>query len=494
MRRGIAGTIVILAVACRLAIAGTFSVAHFGAAGSGKTPETRAIQKAIDAAFAAGGGTVIVPAGRYLTGTLFLRSHITLELQPGAVLLGSRDINDYPEVEKGANNDHSGRYLIFAGGVEDVSICGTGLIDGQGDAFWEPASQPQKWIRAKSPRPSPMVEISNSRDVHIQDIRMTNPAGWTLNLRTSERVFVRNVSIHNNPLAPNSDGIDVSGSRDVIISDTRVDTGDDGIVLNSVDREVERVTVSNCVIRSQCAALKVGWPGNPHDIRQVTFTNCVVFGSNRGVAVYHPGRGAVVENVAVSNIVFDSNVPVILTRPIHIDLRKGRDGSPAGRIRNVLISNFLARTQGRVLITAEAGTVLENIVLRDIQLEYPYLEDPRRLGANPASDQCSNRNPEARTATAAIVMENIDNIRIDGLTVSWPHELPPEDWRIPVKRENGSFDRLYNFDYGTTVPPVFSAIWARGIRNGTVRMANPRGSSANANAVDVANSDLKILR
>ena len=488
---------VVLAAACRLAAGAVpgFTVTDFGAAGNGKTLDTPSIQKAIDAAAAAGGGTVVLPPGRFLTGTIFLRSHVTLELQSGATLLGSRDIKDYPLMQKGigTDNDHSGRYLIVASGVEDVTICGGGLIDGQGDAFWEPAADPRKWIKAKSPRPSPMVEVSGSKDVHIRDVRLTNPAGWTMNLRTSERVFVRNISIKNNPLAPNSDGIDVSGSRDVLISDSRVDTGDDGIVLNSVDRDVERVTVSNCVIRSLCAALKVGWPGNKHNIRQVAISNCVLFGSNRGVAVYHPGPGAVVEDIVVSNIVFDSNTPVVLTRPIHIDLRRTPGAAEAGRIRNVSISNFTARTQGRVLMTAEAGTVLENITLRDVHLTYPYLEDPRQLGANPASDQCSNRSPEARVATAAVVAENIENLEIDGLTVTWPEGPAPEEWRIPVKRENGTFDRLYNFEYGTVAPPDFSVIWARGIRSGTVRMTNLRGSSAKVKALDILNSGVKIL-
>jgi hypothetical protein len=486
---------VILAAACRLAAGAVpgFTVTDYGAAGDGKTLDTLSIQKAIDAATAAGGGTVVLPAGRFLTGTIFLRSHVTLELRSGATLLGSRNIKDYPLVEKGVNNDHSGRYLIVASGVEGVTICGGGLIDGQGDAFWEPAADPHKWIKAKSPRPSPMVEVSGSKDVHIRDVRMTNPAGWTLNLKTSERVFVRNISIKNNPLAPNSDGIDVSGSRDVLISDSRVDTGDDGIVLNSVDSDVERVTVSNCVIRSLCAALKVGWPGNKHNIRQVAFSSCVLFGSNRGVAVYHPGPGSVVEDIAVANIVFDSNTPVVLTRPIHIDLRRERGASETGRIRNVSISNFTARTQGRVLMTAEAGTVLENITLRDVHLTYPYLEDPRQLGANPASNQCSNHSPEARVATAAVVAENIENLRIDGLTVTWPEGPAPEEWRIPVKRENGTFDRLYNFEYGAVAPPDFSAIWARGIRSGEVRTTNLRGSSAKAKALDISDSGVRIL-
>ena len=469
------------------------TVMDFGAVGDGKTLNTPALQKAIDAAAADGGGTVVLPPGRFLTGTLFLRSHVTLELQSGATLLGSRDIKDYLPVEKGENNDHSGRYLLVAMDVDNVTICGGGLIDGQGDAFWEPVSDAHKWIKTKAPRPSPMVEVSGSRDVYIRDIRLTNPAGWTLNLKMSERVFVHNISIKNNPLAPNSDGIDISGSRDVVISDSRVDTGDDGIVLNSVDADVERVTVSNCVVRSQCAALKVGWPGNKHNIRQVVFSNCILFGSNRGVAVYNPGPGAIVEDIAATNIIFDSNVPVILSRPIHIDLRRVPGSPEAGKLRNVSISNFTAETQGRVLMTAEAGTLLENITLRDIHLTYPYIEDPRKLAANPASDQCSNHSPKARVATAAIVAENIENLIIDGLTVTWPQGPAPQEWRIPVKRENGTFERLHNITYDTPAGPDFSAIWARGIRSGSIRITNLRGTSPNSKAVDMVGCGAKIL-
>ena len=131
-----------------------------------------------------------------------------------------------------------------------------------------------------------MVQITNCRDVCVEGIRMTNPAGWTLHLQDSERAIVRNVTIDNDLRTPNSDGIDVTGCRDVRISDCYISTCDDGIVLKSDSGPVERVTVTNCVIRTMCAALKLGTNGTHHDIRQVAFSNCSIFQSHRGVAIY----------------------------------------------------------------------------------------------------------------------------------------------------------------------------------------------------------------
>jgi hypothetical protein len=95
-------------------------------------------------------------------------------------------------------------------------------------------------------------------------------------------------------------------------------------------------------------------------------------------------------------------------------------------------------------------------------------------------------------ARAAIVAENIDNLRIDGVTVTWPQGPIPEDWKIGIKRENGSFDRLHRFDYRDAVPADFSVIWARNVRSGLVRLDGARGSTGKAKPADIERSSLKI--
>jgi hypothetical protein len=140
------------------------------------------------------------------------------------------------------------------------------------------------------------------------------------------------------------------------------------------------------------------------------------------------------EDIVVSNIVFDSNVPVVLPLPIHLHCRRRSDDSALGRIQNVSISSFIARTQGHILMTAEDATMLENITLREIQLIYPYIESPTPTAADAGSSQFSNRSPKARCANAAIVAENVSNPSIDGSLITWPGDRVPEPWRIAVKR------------------------------------------------------------
>jgi hypothetical protein len=476
----------------RQSTSSTYEITAFGAVPDGETMNTAAIQRAIDAASEAGGGTVLVPPGRYLTGTLFLKSYVTLDLAPGATLLGSQDLADYPEIARRGHRPRAGRHLVVAEGARHVTIRGQGTIDGQGRAFWKPELSEDHWIEAQSVRPSPMIQITGCEDVLIEEIHLTNPAGWTLHLQDSARALVHHVTIDNDRRSPNSDGIDVTGCRDVRISDCYISTCDDAVVLKSGSGPVERVTVTNCVIRTNCAALKLGTGGTYHDMRQITFSNCAIYESHRAIAIYTV-EGGVMEDIVASNIVFESNVPVILPLPIHIDCRRRRDDSKLGKIRNVSISNFIARTQGRILMTSEDGEMLENITLRDIQMVYPYIEDPRPIAADARSTQFSDRSPAARVATAAIVAENIRNLSIDGVQITWPDEEVPTKWRIPVKRENGTFERLHHPSYDDPAPADFHVLWGRNLQGGRLHMPLASASSEAVDKVELRNSDIDVV-
>jgi hypothetical protein len=240
-----------------------------------------------------------------------------------------------------------------------------------------------------------------------------------------------------------------------------------------------------------CAALKLGTGGTYHDMRQITFSNCSIYGSHRGVAIYTV-EGGTMEDVAVSNIVFESNVPVILPLPIHLDARRNTDASKLGVIRNISISNFIARTQGRILMTSEDGGMLENITLRDIQIVYPYIEDPA-LHPDARSSQYSRRNPEARVARAAIVAENVRYLSLDGLQITWPSDEVPEKWRLAVKRENGTFERLHHPSYDDPAPVDFSVLWGRNLQDGRLHMPLAEPSSDRAQKYDLVDSDIAVV-
>jgi polygalacturonase len=269
---------------------------------------------------------------------------------------------------------------------------------------------------------------------------------------------VRGVTIASDPRLPNNDGIDISGSQDVRISDCRIDVGDDGIVLNGRGRETRRVAVSNCLISSECAALKVGWEYTRHSIGQIVFSNCVLRGCNRGLAAYSC-NGADIEDVLCSNIVMDSNAPLMFARPIHLDLRRGRDTGTFGAMRRIQVSNWVGRTAGRILCTAEDGGSIDQVTLRDVHLSYPYLEDPEPIAEGNRSAQFSNPCRAARRARAAVVADNCHDFTVEGLRLTWPEDTVPADWKHEACRENGP-TRIFHPDYAPR-PCAFSAAWLR---------------------------------
>ena len=432
-----------------------YLVTDYGAVGDQQTLNTKFIQQTIDLVAQKGGGVVVIPPGQYLTGTIFLPSKTVLEIQSGAVLIASPDLKDYPPLEHGHNKDRQPYHLIVLDQVEDVWIRGGGRIEGSGQEFWYPRVGPgarpgnYHWYREREKRVSPLIEVVRSRKIKLQDITITNSPGWTCHFHCCQSVQINRIRIYNHKFGPNTDGLDINGCRDVLISDCQIETGDDAIVLKTTpdSHSCERVTISNCILQSNCVALKLGAKESYHDIREITISNCIVHHSNRVLGLYSLNGGNF-EGITVNNIVGNTDNGMFLTLPIHFDLRRNNHG--AGKISHVQISNFIARGQGRVLLTAEAGTQLSNIFLRDIHLSYPGLEDAAELiDILPSgSGTYSNNNPAARQTRSAFIAENVSNLFLDNLTVDWP-------------------EKSYRFDY--------YAFWGRNLRGGFLNLPLLRG-------------------
>ena len=215
----------------------------FGAKADGVTLDSPAINAAVDRTNGQGGGLVYLSPGVYLCGTVVLKSNVTLYLEAGATILGSKDVKQYtPQPGPPENGDASTRHLIFAKGADNISLCGPGLLDGQGPSFWTPSgrhnsSPDEQWGDVASlyfnpkPRVSPMLEFVNCRHLHIEQVRIENASGWTMRLMSCVGVVVDSVSIENPVVGPNTDGIDISNSSDVRIANSSIATGDDAICL-----------------------------------------------------------------------------------------------------------------------------------------------------------------------------------------------------------------------------------------------------------------------
>jgi hypothetical protein len=452
-------------------------ITAFGAVGDGRTPATAAIARAIDEVHQLGGGRVVVPAGTFLTGMVRLRDGVELHLEDGAVLRASPVMEDYfPLIETDGAGDHWHKsepsfHLVIAQRCRDIAITGTGLIDGNGTAWYTPVEPGAAWPLAGqdgAPRMGAMVLVSECRNVLIRDVRMGNVCNWTLHLHESDQVRVRDIHINNPAQAPNSDGIDITGCRGITVSGCRIDTGDDAIVLKTqpAGRSCEDVTVSNCVLRTHCVALKLGATESYHDMRNVVFSNCVVRGSHRAIGLYSL-EGGILENIVFSDINFDTRAPLMFARPIHIDLRRRRDDSKLGAIRNVRISKLFGETNGRCVITAVDGAVIENLHIRDVSLRMPTFDDPAIHGAKHGGGQFSNRSPQSRIERAAFVIENARGLVMENIRVQWPESpTPPADWTFPTKLANGTHRLFTPPDWELPTGTPVHAISARNVQGG----------------------------
>jgi polygalacturonase len=285
-----------------------FGVDCFGAVGDGQTLNTAAIQAAIDDCAQAGGGTVYLPAGRYVTGSLFLRSDITLYLDAGAVLLGSERATDYPVVAHRWEGVSRETHAPLIGGtdVENVAIRGRGTIDGRGTTWWE-------MHRARTlahPRPR-LVSFGRSRNVLIEGCTLTNSPSWTIHPYECDNVTVDKVTIVNPPHSPNTDGINPESCRNVHIANCHIDVGDDCVTIKSGTEEegrdrlapCENIAVTNCTMVHGHGGVVIGSEMSG-DVRNVVIANCVFVGTDRGIRLKsRRGRGGVVEDIRASNLV-----------------------------------------------------------------------------------------------------------------------------------------------------------------------------------------------
>jgi hypothetical protein len=432
-----------------------------GVRGDGQTNDTKAFHAAFAAVAAAGGGRVRVPTGRYLVAGLTPVSRLRLELDPGAVLVGSPRMEDYPATNI-QHGDITPYHVINAQGCEDLTIAG-GKITGNGAAYWLPPDHPGGWMRHNNPyRPSPMVDLRGCRNLRLEGVHLDDSAGWTLHLHECEGVIVDGCVITTDPAGPNTDGIDISGSRDVLIRSCRIQCGDDAIVVfPSKTRDCEGVVVDGCVVESLCVAFKAYNQSDlPGAVRDLSFSRCVVRGTNRVLGVYSH-RGGPIERVTMSDVLADTDCCMVSTRPIHLDARPNNNDAslPPGGIRHVRVRGLHCRTDGRILLTAAGGAYVSDVLLEDITLEYPRIADPSIVPNKPnyGSAQDSNLSFEARRFPAALVADGIEDLVVRGLKLRYAmHENRP--WKIGPRRGNG----YHEIFPALTPPAAFHPWWIRG--------------------------------
>ena len=420
-------------------------VRDFNAVGDGQTLCTDSIQRAIDRCADTGGGTVTVPVGTFLTNTLFLKSNVNLHLAKGSVLLGSTTPTAFTQA------------IVYADGVQNASITGLGTIDGQGFKAQYPTSGPRH----------NNICLFKSRNIAVQDVTLVNSSSWIFRIQQCTGVLVRGLRIYSFA-NENNDGIDIEG-KDVTISDCIIDCDDDAICLKSDDPDflVENIAISNCVIASNCNAIKCGTASHC-GFRNVSISNCVIRRPSESVhrqwskTIQGVARddtvisgialevvdGGFMDQVAVSSICMTG-----VQTPLFIRLgnRKGR-----GTLKNVVVSNITATNESLITssITGIPGSYVENVTVRDVLFNYQgtgTLEEanapvPEKEAAYPENRMFGHSLPayglyarhvknlscenfrftlSAPDARPAVVLDDCHSIRLTGFDVAAPAEEQP---------------------------------------------------------------------
>lgn len=284
-----------------------FDVRSFGAKGDGETADTRGLQAAINACGAGGGGTVNVPAGAYVTGSLTLRDRVTLHLEAGAVLLGSEDLADYPIIRGRWEGAEQATHapLIGGAGRRDIAVTGRGVVDGRGERWWR-AFREQ---RLAYPRPR-LIAFEGCENVLIEGVTLTRSPAWTVNPVRCHNVTIHALTIVNPPDSPNTDGINPDSCRDVRIANCHIDVGDDCIALKAgteagdpaLRAPCENIAITNCTMVHGHGGVVIG-SEMTGGVRNVVIANCIFEGTDRGIRFKsRRGRGGVVEDVRVTNV------------------------------------------------------------------------------------------------------------------------------------------------------------------------------------------------
>ena len=432
-----------------------YNITTYGAVADGKTSNTTAIQKAIDDCHKHGGGTIVIPSGNFVTGTVRLYSNMNLYFEPGAVLTGSTENKEYLyQKDIGFSGPGAGikTGILVAHHEQNISISGFGTIKGNGTSFMYMDSLQygmdfaQKYTRQKDDymnpkygrddgpvlwkgtyeeRPGVMVIFSNCKNITVKDIRLEESPNWTIAFLNSEDIKINGITILNNMSIPNSDGIDMYDSKNITISDCNIQAGDDAIAVVSSSN----ITAINCILHSRSSGIRIGYNVfNHNNSGNLLFNNINIYDSNRGIGIFQRQKGDM-ENMIFSNIIINTRLHSGQWwghgEPIHISSVPGLGSTETGTIRHVRFSNIIASSESGILIYASANGLIDDISFDNVDLSIRQSPLAAGYGGNidlrPTNDVALGI---FKHSIPALYADHADNLVIRNMNVYWGKGLP----------------------------------------------------------------------
>lgn len=417
--------IILLAADC--IYANDIDVTTYGAKGDSSTLNTLSIQKAIDDCHKQGGGNVIFPPGKYLSGTIALKDNVTILLQKNAVILGSLDLQDYQNLDPftdGLGID-VGWALVVAVDAKNIGIEGEGAINGQGTQLKakqiETDSRPegQRWGR----RPF-LLRLVRCHGVKVKDVTLLYAAAWTSHYFQCTDVYIEGVKIVSRGVAHN-DGIDIDGCEHVRIKDCDIVSGDDALCFKTTSSKMacRDIVVSGMKLKSGQGAIKMGTESMA-PFEQIRISDCFIYETNNGGIKLLTVDGAHLRHVEISNIkMVDVKTPILVRLGSRLSVfRKGNDvQQQTGSLEHVVIKNVEARSADSTQLKPASGILITGVPghdIKDLRLENILIELP---GGGTAADgrrsvpEAVDKYPEVKTLGPSVPAYGLWARHVDGL-------------------------------------------------------------------------------
>lgn len=363
----------------------SYRVTDYGAAGDGKTNDGAAIQAAIDACSAAGGGRVVLEEGRHFySSSIILKENVELHLEKGSCLQAHRDLETYFNPNEEAEDYDIEKIdkevvrkppyvFIYAKDADHISITGEGTIDGNAFAFVKRVSQ--YYVTGEFyPRPT-LIYTEHCNHITFKDVTMQNAPFWTLHPAGCDDVLIQGIRILNDLEVANSDGIDPDHSRNVRILGCHITCGDDCICLKSTIGNMkygptENILISDCTLISTSAALKIGTEGSGN-FRNIMMQNCIISNSNRGISVQIRDGGNV-ENVSFQNIMIHTRRFAKCwwgcAEPIAISVADRDENTHAGKVSGIRFFNITCDSENGVFVHGMPENHVEDVLFEKVQV------------------------------------------------------------------------------------------------------------------------------